>query len=901
VEEPSHLDMLKEDVRAWNEWRVQNPSTRPDLTEADLRGAFLQEADLRGANLQGAGLIGTDLRSANLQDANLRGASLEGADLTRVDLREAYFTRTNLQDANLQGAILEGAQGLTQEQIELAVGDETTRLPTYLSRPVDWRSDARMVRLSNRGSDVIVKEFPATRALAQLLARATLINSEARERGYRKSGFDISFKSMLLAFLISDDPWSQWFQPYVQAKAATVDKLLEERHFRGRKEFEELDRHAIRSDTELEMAAVLQQTPDGGSLIDAATELRNETGRQNSGELLDVRHLIGAYIYRPPARAEEDLISWGYDREGWSNALLERIGDQYPAELDSWVGVHQRVFRSEEPNIAARALADGWSTEDYLKFSDYADALADLIKDKKLETPLTISIDAPWGMGKTTLMRMIKGRLERDRSQEERSANEPFPTVWFNAWQYDKEESLWAALILEILAHVRPKLDLLRRVGLWWDLNKEHLKLLLWNFLKSLLIVLVVLAVVLIVWRVGLLNKVGLGVWEYVKILGGLGILLTLYTLGKDIYKKITNPFKLGITKYISSKPNYEQKIGFLHRFNEDFECVVSWVTNDGTKKLVIFIDDLDRSAPRQTAEVIEAISMLLDSEGCVFVLGMDSQMVASSIEVKYKDLQDHLAGADGNEPGLGRRFLEKIVQIPFAIPRTDPKAFDKFIENNLEVGGQTQEVSTKEVLEAERLIEQEQELGKSLDEAAETVQVGSDTSQVEAVAQAKVEIRARSFLRDSEEVERAVSHAAPYLEYNPRKVKRFINLFKLQALIANRRRLLDQGTIKLDQLSKWLLISTRWPAVIETAIDDQDFVGQLLRANDKHNKSLRSGSSPNEQQEASDELARLLADSRIKRFYGNNELIRLLSELSSSGTETSPYLSLTEVTTGTS
>lgn len=511
-------------------------------------------------------------------------------------------------------------------------------------------------------------------------------------------------------------------------------------------------------------------------------------------------------------------------------------------------------------------------------------------------------------MGKTTLMRMIKSRLEgRDRSREARLASEPFPTVWFNAWRHDKEESLWAALILEILAQVRPQLDWQRRAGLWWTLNKERFGFLLWSFLKALLVVLGVLVVVLVViavlWTVG----VSLGAaWEYITVLGGLGVLLAVYMLGKDtltfFYRKVTNPFKLGVPKYISSKPNYEEKVGFLDRFKDDFECVVRKVTGGGTKKLIIFIDDLDRSAPPKTAEVIEAISMLLDSERCVFVLGMDSQMVANSIEVKYKDLQDHMAGTVRDEPALGRRFLEKIVQIPFAIPRTGPKAFEEFIRYNLEVGRQTQEVPAEKVLEAERLIQQEQAQGKSLDAAVESVRASSDTSLLgEAVTEAKVEIRARSFLRDSEEVERAVSHAAPYLGYNPRKVKRFINIFKLQALIANRRRLLDQGTIELDHLSKWLLISTHWPGVIEAAITDQDFVERILQARKAHDYSLRPAIDDDQRHNARSELETLTADARIERFYRNHELIQLLSELHSSGAEASHYLSLTEVTTGTS
>ena len=76
-----HLDILKQGVKAWNQWRKENPSVRPDL-----RGANLSEANLIGAKLSGAGLSG----------ANLSWANLSGADLSHAILMETVFGNTNL-------------------------------------------------------------------------------------------------------------------------------------------------------------------------------------------------------------------------------------------------------------------------------------------------------------------------------------------------------------------------------------------------------------------------------------------------------------------------------------------------------------------------------------------------------------------------------------------------------------------------------------------------------------------------------------------------------------------------------------------------------------------------------------------------------------------------------------
>jgi hypothetical protein len=50
-----HLDILKQGVEAWNAWREQNPSTRPDLSEAHFyyNSANLTDANLTGVNPPG--------------------------------------------------------------------------------------------------------------------------------------------------------------------------------------------------------------------------------------------------------------------------------------------------------------------------------------------------------------------------------------------------------------------------------------------------------------------------------------------------------------------------------------------------------------------------------------------------------------------------------------------------------------------------------------------------------------------------------------------------------------------------------------------------------------------------------------------------------------------------------
>ena len=69
---PEHLEMLKQGVEHWNQWRKEHPDVLPDLSDAIL------------------------------QRAKLAGANLSRADVRRVDLREADLSRTNLSAARLR-------------------------------------------------------------------------------------------------------------------------------------------------------------------------------------------------------------------------------------------------------------------------------------------------------------------------------------------------------------------------------------------------------------------------------------------------------------------------------------------------------------------------------------------------------------------------------------------------------------------------------------------------------------------------------------------------------------------------------------------------------------------------------------------------------------------------------
>jgi hypothetical protein len=599
---------------------------------------------------------------------------------------------------------------------------------------------------------------------------------------------------------------------------------------------------------------------------------------------------------------------------------------------------------STRTEVPTRALADTTSEDnDLLHFDDYAQALADFIKNEKTGKPLTIGIDAAWGMGKSTLMRILQKKLsgleeaEKKaqaakqetvtsrtgtpiRSMTEDAGGSPsrpnaetpesrlvssrlrdaklkykpfrgpqgFPTVWFNAWKYSKEESLWAALALEILKQIREQSNRRQKLKLASKLTLKRLDtdLMIQRALKSV-------AVVALLGILGTLILFIIQIWggfthdralsqillPYARTIGAIGGIAGIYSIGKQAYDKIAGIFDLNIAHYLR-EPKYQERIGFLAEFQDDYKRLVDVVTEEGRWPLIVFVDDLDRCPPPKLTEIIEAINLLLDAEHCVFVLGMDARTVAGGVEAKYKDLKPYLD--DGDDPGgltLGQRFLEKIVQISFRIPRSEKPVMDAFIENNVSAAGSKKERPPAErVQQVKEKIQAEQRAGKTLEDAAQAIQVREPSLQPDILAQAKQEVRALSF-DDSPDVAKAIAEASEYLKFNPRKIKQFINLFRLRAFLANRRGLLDKGEINLSTLSRWVVIRVRWPDFVQATEADSKFIARLYQAIDIREKMLAE-TDDNRLKHLKTQFEALAKDRRIERLTDAADLVELLNQV---------------------
>lgn len=122
---------------------------RTNFSGIDAQGATFTAAEMQRSNFTGAVLRGVDFTKAELgradfADADITGTSFTLASLARADLSGAKFSGPiDLSGAflfltRIEGLDLSAATGMQQWQVDMACGDDNTKLPSGLTAGAGW-------------------------------------------------------------------------------------------------------------------------------------------------------------------------------------------------------------------------------------------------------------------------------------------------------------------------------------------------------------------------------------------------------------------------------------------------------------------------------------------------------------------------------------------------------------------------------------------------------------------------------------------------------------------------------------------------------------------------------------------------------------------------------------------
>jgi len=553
--------------------------------------------------------------------------------------------------------------------------------------------------------------------------------------------------------------------------------------------------------------------------------------------------------------------------------------------------------------IAGSAIGDHPTHTDSLGFKPYVDAIAEFLLADATKPPITISIEGEWGSGKSSFLLQLEDVIVGERrfdaflkalpewlggesssgslSAAWKKLRGPRPplTVRFNAWRHDKQDSLWAAFALAFVESLREKIGFRRA---WLGDLKLFLKRL--SGLRGWLqLVLLVLSALLLVTGVvafsiyvtklaptdvkallkhildpqknpsgmieSLVSFTAHGTWAVIAAVGFAGIY--------KFHAYFKMPLSLNLEKYLS-KPDYKGHVAFIENFHRDLKRLIEAYA--GNKRVFVFVDDLDRCDVPRAAELMQAINLMIgDAGNLVFILGMDREKVAAGIALKYKELFRFLRESAEWEItsanyGLSRlrygyAYLEKFIQISFSLPVARGQAtLDEFLDERLIVAPSGWRARVWEHWKNRLHPTTKTNAFTGFKEASQaTTDVPSPVSAAE---QAKIEFRRVQIKKDTKRVHEIVRMVGPLFENNPRRIKQFINTFRLAIYIASDLGLFDRvggarAAATPEQLGKLVALLLRFPDLRYELEKDPNLLASfeqkaldLLRAKVAHDKT---------------------------------------------------------------
>ena len=243
------------------------------------------------------------------------------------------------------------------------------------------------------------------------------------------------------------------------------------------------------------------------------------------------------------------------------------------------------------------------------------------------KTGAVIALDGAWGTGKTTFVQMWKIQLE----------NNKFPVIYYNAWENDiDDEPLFS--MMEQLKSLNKKdgLDKVFQTG----------------------------AKVIVGGMVGALtelNPLAKGLKGFVKGASEKIEKEVLESLKENNSRsKLMADFREALTTYV-------ELVCGLRKIEKEASQEFELEAPDNFKPLVYIIDDLDRCNPTFAVRVLERMKHLFAVPNVVFVMAIDKQQMAYSINGYY-----------GSDQIDSEDYLQKFIDIDYKLPKMDTFAYCK-------------------------------------------------------------------------------------------------------------------------------------------------------------------------------------------------------------------------------
>lgn len=263
---------------------------------------------------------------------------------------------------------------------------------------------------------------------------------------------------------------------------------------------------------------------------------------------------------------------------------------------------------------------------DKLDRESIATNLTNLLKHSSTDTQgLILALNAQWGNGKTTFIKMWKNMLDKENK---------IPNLYFSAWEEDYTKEPLIAVLGELNRYLTKN-----------EIRNENFNQVVESVQKIFKRTLPILPKII---AKGLLNKIGVDNESSEEILQA--------STGDD-------------TKILIE--NYSKEKECLGQLKENLKKVFEATGAKEGQPFIIFIDELDRCRPTYAIEMLENIKHLFGIPHLVFVISIDKAQLSKSIQAIYGQIDTE-------------NYLRRFFDLEFILPNPSPKSFCNYLRERL-------------------------------------------------------------------------------------------------------------------------------------------------------------------------------------------------------------------------
>lgn len=312
--------------------------------------------------------------------------------------------------------------------------------------------------------------------------------------------------------------------------------------------------------------------------------------------------------------------------------------------------------------MSDQPLAGDKEQEVHFGHIDIADALRKIVLTCPL--PFTIGLFGKWGSGKTTIVNILRKKLQNDK----------VAIVNFDVWKHEGDP-LRRAFLKELVKQLKGTACLPESFKLSERLESSIHRTREMKKLTSSREVWLLLVVFLMAIIIG-------GAFFYWYSLDAFGIYLSIVTGGSLISVLlvwILNQMVISETLTTDSECFRDPQ-----EFEREFETIVQ---DTSSKKLLVIVDNLDRCTHSKAVELLSTIKTFLakdtdtsENNKCIFLIACDDEAIKKHLESAYKINY----GKSETEPFSTDEFLRKFFNTFLRIPDFINTELQTYTENLL-------------------------------------------------------------------------------------------------------------------------------------------------------------------------------------------------------------------------